>query len=44
MENMNLKSNDYCLCTEIPLKTKRLNFRYTTHPWAREKDLLVKKS
>ena len=43
MENMYLKSNDYCLCTEIPLKTKRLNFRYTTHPCIERKRFAGKK-
>ena len=43
MENMSLKSNDYCLCTEIPLKTKRMNFSYTTHPCIERKRFAGKK-
>ena len=43
MESMNLKSDDYCLCTEIPLKTKRLNFIYTTHPCIERKRFAGKK-
>ena len=43
MEKMNLKSNDYCLCTEIPLKTKKMNFKYTTHPCIERKRFAGKK-
>ena len=28
LNEMNLSQNDYCLCVEIPFKTKILNFKY----------------
>ncbi len=29
---MNLISDDVCLCVEIPIKSKKLNLRYSTLP------------
>ncbi len=42
-EKMNLRSNDYCLCVEIPIKTKRMRFNYTTFPCIERKRLAGKK-
>ena len=42
-EKMNLRSNDYCLCVEIPIKTKRMKFNYTTFPCIERKRLAGKK-
>ena len=42
-ENMKLKSNDYCLCVEIPIKTKKLKLNYTTFPCIERKRLAGKK-
>lgn len=36
MDELKLTSDDYCLCVEIAIKAKKLNFHYTTHPcWER---------
>tara|TARA_B100000795_G_C22796513_1_gene439612 strand:- start:1794 stop:2489 length:696 start_codon:yes stop_codon:yes gene_type:complete len=43
MEKMDLKSNDYCLCVEIPVKTKKMNFNYATHPCIERKRFAGKK-
>ena len=43
MEMMNLQSNNYCLCVEIPLKAKKLNFNYTTFPCIERKRFAGKK-
>lgn len=43
MEKMDLKSNDYCLCTEIPLKSKKMNLKYATHPCIERKRFAGKK-
>ena len=40
---MNLKSNDYCLCVEIPIKSKKMNFSYSTYPCIERKRLAGKK-
>ena len=37
-KNMNLSCNDYSLCVEIPFKTKKLGFKYSTHPCIERKD------
>ena len=29
---LKLKSDDYCLCVEIPLKAKKMQIKYSTHP------------
>ena len=42
-EQMNLKSNDYCLCVEIPIKSKKMNFSYSTYPCIERKRLAGKK-
>ena len=31
-QSMNLKSNDFCLCVEIPIKSKRMNALYSDTP------------
>jgi len=31
-QSLNLKSNDFCLCVEIPVKMKRMNASYTDTP------------
>ena len=42
-KKMNLSSDDYSLCVEIPFKTKKLGFKYTTHPCIERKRLADKK-
>ena len=42
-KNMNLSCNDYSLCVEIPFKTKKLGFKYSTHPCIERKRLADKK-
>ena len=42
-KNMNLSCNDYSLCVEIPFKTKKLGFKYSTHPCIERKKLADKK-
>ena len=32
IDDLKLTSDDYCLCVEIAIKAKKLNFRYSTHP------------
>ena len=32
MDELELTSDDYCLCVEIAIKAKKNNFKYTTHP------------
>ena len=32
MDILRLKSDDYCLCVEIPLKAKKMHIKYDTHP------------
>ena len=32
MDTLKLKSDDYCLCVEIPLKAKKMDIKYDTHP------------
>ena len=43
MEKMNLKSNDYCLCAEIPIKTKKMDLNYVTFPCVERKRFAGKK-
>ena len=40
---MNLSRDDYSLCVEIPFKTKKFGFKYTTHPCIERKRLADKK-
>ena len=40
---MNLSQNDYCLCVEIPFKTKILKFKYSTIPCVERKRVADKK-
>jgi hypothetical protein len=42
-KKMNLKSNDYCLCAELPLKAKKLNIKYTSMPCIERKRIAGKK-
>ena len=42
-KKMNLSSDDYSLCVEIPFKTKKFGFKYTTHPCIERKRLADKK-
>lgn len=43
LKKMKLKSNDYCLCAEIPLKAKQLNIRFTSIPCIERKRIAGKK-
>ena len=43
MDKLELISDDYCLCVEIPLKSKELSFKYTTHPCIERKRFADKK-
>jgi glycosyltransferase involved in cell wall biosynthesis len=43
MDKLELISDDYCLCVEIPLKSKELGFKYTTHPCIERKRFADKK-
>lgn len=40
---MNLIENDYCLCVEIPYKSKKLQLRYSTFPCIERKRVADKK-
>ena len=42
-KDMNLSSDDYCLCIEIPYKSKILNFSYSTFPCIERKRFADKK-
>ena len=42
-KSMNLSSNDYCLCIEIPIKSKNLGLKYSTIPCIERKRLADKK-
>ncbi len=43
LKKMNLLSNDYCLCVEIPVKAKFNNFKYLTIPCIERKRFADKK-
>ena len=43
MKELELISDDYCLCTEIVLKAKKIGIKYDTFHVLREKDLVIKK-
>ena len=43
MDKLELISDDYCLCVEIPLKSKELSLKYTTHPCIERKRFADKK-
>ena len=43
LNEMNLSQNDYCLCIEIPFKTKILKFKYSTIPCVERKRVADKK-
>ena len=43
MDKLSLISDDYCLCIEIPIKAKKMNFKYTTHPCVERKRFADKK-
>ena len=44
LKKLNLKSNDYCLCVEIPFQLKEKNYKYSTYPCVeRERFADVKK-
>ncbi len=43
LNEMNLSQNDYCLCVEIPFKTKILKFKYSTIPCVERKRVADKK-
>ena len=42
-KKMNLKSNDYCLCAELPIKAKKFNIKYTSMPCIERKRIAGKK-
>ena len=43
LQKMNLLSDDYCLCVEIPCKAKALNLKYSTFPCIERKRFADKK-
>ena len=43
LKNMNLKSDDYCLCVEIPHKAKQARLKYSTIPCVERKRFADKK-
>ena len=43
MDKLELASDDYCLCVEIPIKSKKMGFTYVTHPCFERKRLADKK-
>ena len=43
MDKLMLKSDDYCLCPEIAIKAKKMEFKYTTHPCVERKRFADKK-
>ena len=43
MNDLELISDDYCLCVEIPIKAKSMSFRYATHPCMERKRFADKK-
>tara|TARA_B100001287_G_scaffold250779_1_gene231539 strand:- start:190 stop:873 length:684 start_codon:yes stop_codon:yes gene_type:complete len=43
LNEMNLSQNDYCLCVEIPFKTKKLKYKYSTIPCIERKRVADKK-
>ena len=43
MDKLELTSDDYCLCVEIPIKTKKMGCMYVTHPCFERKRLADKK-
>ena len=43
LDKLKLTSDDYCLCVEIPIKTKKIGFKYATHPCFERKRLADKK-
>ena len=43
MDKLELTSDDYCLCVEIPIKSKKMGCMYVTHPCFERKRLADKK-
>ena len=43
LKKIELKSNDYCLCLEIPFKLKKNNLKYSTHPCVERRRFADKK-
>ena len=43
LDKLKLTSDDYCLCVEIALKSKKMGLKYTTHPCVERKRFADKK-
>ena len=43
LKKLNLTSDDYCLCMEIPFKIKEKNYKYSTYPCVERKRFADKK-